>query len=113
MPVWAADHSYRLRSRYRTLNQAPSHPLFWLEVGVDPALAPGALESPGMGIALSHGTVLAYREAPPATAQIQRGVGPENDGATAALAAGALRDHGLLPALGCRPVSPSRISASR
>src|SRR5436309_6994633 len=102
-------------------------------MGLDDALGAGALESAGLGLALSHGPVPTRRAAGPASAPDQCGLGPANDPTGPPLAAGttagaggrwglcrgrpgagvceAPGGHGLAPALGGRAVSPPRTTA--
>jgi hypothetical protein len=128
-PLGTEDHRERLLSGRRTLVEETRHPLFRPEMGVDAALGARTLEPAGVGVALSHHAVQAGEARGPATPQDQCGLGAADDAAGAPLAARASagagrrwrfcrggagpgvceepRGHGLAPALGCRPVSPS------
>ena len=128
-PQWPQDHGSRLPSRCRALHQEACHPLLWLEVGVDDAVGSGALGQARMGVALSHRAVLAGPEERSPTAPNQRGLGPADDAASAALAPRAATGvgrrwrlcrhvvgaglceapggHGLAFAVGCGALSPA------
>jgi len=68
--------------------------LFRPEVGHDDAVGTGAMESAGLGAAVSHRAVLACREERPATAQNQHRLGTADDAASVSLQA-ARRDYGV------------------
>jgi hypothetical protein len=82
MPQRAEDRGERLLSGRGAFHQKACDPLLWLEVGVNDALDASALESAGMGVAVSDRLMLAGGEARSAAAQDQYRLG-------AALAAGA------------------------
>jgi hypothetical protein len=67
-------------------NRAAHHPLRWVDVGVDAALGPDAVEPAGVGVAVSERLMLARRAGQPASAQDQSGVGATDDAAGAPLA---------------------------
>jgi hypothetical protein len=58
-PVGTEDHGERLLPGCGALQQETRHPMFRPEMGLDDAVGAGALESAGVGVALSDGLVLA------------------------------------------------------
>ena len=87
-PLRTEDRGQRLLSRCSALYQEACHPLFRAEVGRDDAVGAGTLELARVGVAVSHGAVLARRAERPAPAQNEYRLGAADDDTSPPVVAG-------------------------